>query len=75
MIAADRPKRRQDAPATYRLNGAVFVASGAFLRRHGDFVGPGTRGYVMPPERSVDIDEPSDLEFARRQLERPTEHP
>lgn len=70
VVEGPRPKRRQDAPTTYRLNGAVFVASRAFLEAHGDFVGPGTRGHVMPAARSVDIDEPEDLDFARYRLAR-----
>lgn len=68
VVNIDRPKRRQDTPATYRLNGAVFVASRQFLESHGDFIGPGTRGYLMPEHRSVDIDEPQDLERARHQV-------
>jgi CMP-N,N'-diacetyllegionaminic acid synthase len=68
VVNIDRPKRRQDTPATYRLNGAVFVASRKFLESHGDFIGPGTRGHLMPQDRSVDIDEPEDLERARHQV-------
>jgi len=60
--AADR---RQDLPPVYIPNGAVYVARTGWLRRHASFVGPETRGYVMPPERSVDIDTHLDLLLAR----------
>lgn len=66
-----RPRRRQDAPTTFHLNGAVFVASREFLELHGDFVAPGTRAYIMPDERSIDIDDTLDLEFASFLAQRP----
>ena len=65
FLPGPRIIRRQDAPPAYCLNGAVFVSTADFLRTHKDFVGPGTLGYEMPIERSVDIDEPHDLEYAR----------
>lgn len=58
--------RRQEAPTRYRLNGALYAASPAWLRREHQFVVPGrTRGVVMPPERSVDVEDRLDLEWAR----------
>lgn len=56
--------RRQEAEAVYRLNGAVYVSTPDQLRRNGGFLGPETRGWVMPAERSVDIDVLSDLRCA-----------
>ena len=58
-------RRRQDLPAGYRLNGAVYVVRREWLERAGAFVGPGTRAVVMPPERSVDVDSAADLALAR----------
>jgi CMP-N,N'-diacetyllegionaminic acid synthase len=52
--------RRQDLPPAFVLNGALYLARTDWLLRRGDFVGPDTLGYVMPPERSVDIDTPQD---------------
>ena len=46
------------------LNGAVYVASARHLKTHG-FVASATRFVRMPRERSVDVDEPHDLEMAR----------
>jgi N-acylneuraminate cytidylyltransferase len=58
-------KRRQDLPETVMVNGAVYAADIAWLRRVRDFVTPETVAYVMPAERSVDIDTPLDLALAR----------
>jgi N-acylneuraminate cytidylyltransferase len=53
--------RRQDAPATYVLNGAVYVAETEWLRNEGTFLSAGAAGYPMPKERSADIDTSADL--------------
>jgi N-acylneuraminate cytidylyltransferase len=53
--------RRQDLPPAYLLNGAVYAAGCAWLASHGTFVRPGIAGWVMPAERSLDIDTESDL--------------
>lgn len=58
------PDRRQDLPPSYALNGAVYVARVEWLRKANTFVAEGTVGYVMPPERSVDIDTERDLLLA-----------
>lgn len=62
--------RRQDLPLTHVLNGAVYVAGRAWLLEHGRFVTPETRGFAMPRERSVDIDDELDLAWAALLLER-----
>ena len=46
------------------LNGAVYVIAPAELRATRRFDEPGTIGLSIPPERSVDIDEPGDLVVA-----------
>ena len=69
MAEAEIAHRRQDLPVVYRLNGAVYVANTAWLREREDFVGPGTIAYVMPPERSLDIDTGRDLRLLDVQLE------
>lgn len=56
--------RRQVAAATYRLNGAVYVASPNILQKQQTFLTTETRGYIMPPERSIDIDTMQDIMFA-----------
>lgn len=65
-VVMERPAvlRRQDLPRVYSLNGAVYYAKTPWLRREGALVGAATVGYVMPPERSVDLDTPMEWEFA-----------
>jgi len=55
--------RRQDLPAVYALNGAVYMAECTWLREHKTFVTGETLGFVMPRERSLDIDTELDLQI------------
>lgn len=59
-------KRRQDLPVFYRLNGAIYLADAVYLHECNGFFGPNTFAYVMPKNRSVDID--SDLDFKLAQM-------
>jgi len=52
--------RRQDLPPAYALNGALYLAKTDWLLEQQNFIGPETLGYIMPPERSVDLDAPQD---------------
>ena len=65
-----RPPRRQDLPAVYRLNGAIYLARPDVLLRRRTFYTPRTYAYVMPPERSIDIDDDLDLSIADHLLRR-----
>jgi CMP-N-acetylneuraminic acid synthetase len=56
--------RRQDMARRYVLNGAIYVADCDELRSSRSFLGPNTAGYIMPAERSVDIDGPVDWKLA-----------
>lgn len=64
---ADRSGRRQDFPAAYGLNGAIFLITPQALRQ-GSFCPSDTAAYVMPAERSIDIDSPWDLRVAELAL-------
>ncbi|MBA4067511.1 MAG: acylneuraminate cytidylyltransferase family protein [Isosphaera sp.] len=75
FIAADEYPRRQDLPPAVAVNGAVYLVRPAALREHRTFLPPRTRGYVMPPERSLDVDEPWDLHLVRLVMEDPAWHP
>lgn len=55
------PSNRQELPRYYRLNGAIYLARWDFIRKGDSWYGPGTYAYVMPRERSVDIDEEIDF--------------
>lgn len=62
LLDAGGASRRQDMPETFTLNGAVYVAKTSFLHREKTFFTQHTIGYVMPEQRSLDID--SELDFS-----------
>lgn len=60
--------RRQDWNTAYHPNGAVYVAKASWFLERRSFYGPGMCAYLMPPERSLDIDTPYDFRLARQLL-------
>jgi CMP-N,N'-diacetyllegionaminic acid synthase len=62
--------RRQDLPRVYLPNGALFVSSPKALYKTKSFYSSRTMPYIMPPERSVDIDCKNDLLYAEILLKR-----
>ena len=54
-------KRRQDAPACFDMNASIYVWSHDSLFGSKTLFNADTRAYVMPEERSLDID--SELDF------------
>ncbi|MEN8376724.1 MAG: acylneuraminate cytidylyltransferase family protein [Gemmatimonadota bacterium] len=60
----ESPVRRQDLPDAFMLNGAIYLARASVLER-GSFYGERTVAYVMPEERSLDVDSAWDLRVAR----------
>jgi CMP-N,N'-diacetyllegionaminic acid synthase len=58
------PTRRQDLSEVFALNGAIYLSKRDWLLATRTFVGEGTYAYVMPPERSLDVDTPWDLHLA-----------
>jgi N-acylneuraminate cytidylyltransferase len=65
ILPGYRPaSRRQDLPQAFAVNGAVYVARTDWIMAQDGFIGPETLGYVMPRERSVDIDDELDLIMA-----------
>jgi N-acylneuraminate cytidylyltransferase/CMP-N,N'-diacetyllegionaminic acid synthase len=56
--------RRQDLPPVYALNGAIYLNRAESIRKDRTLVPKGTYAYIMPPERSLDIDAPWDLHLA-----------
>jgi N-acetylneuraminate synthase len=64
-------QRRQDASPSYRLTGAVYIIATRLLRDEQRFViDDVTRGVVLDPVRSIDVDAESDLEAAEAVLAR-----
>ncbi|MBF0283185.1 MAG: acylneuraminate cytidylyltransferase family protein [Magnetococcales bacterium] len=65
LLGEDKSElQRQQLPKAYVPNGAVYVARAGWLSQSRSFFGPQTRGCVMPPERSLDIDTPLDFQLA-----------
>lgn len=69
LLQLDGGYCRQELPTAYVLNGALYLASRDFLLREGAFITSETVGYVMPSERSVDIDTPLDWQWAEFLME------
>ena len=62
--------RRQDLlPPAYIRNGSIYSTTRASLISTGRRLGRVTRPYVMPSERSINIDEPIDLYIAQAVIE------
>jgi len=62
----DKPldiSRRQDLPPSYVINGALYIADTNWLKTSRVFLSEGTIGYIMPKNRSVDIDEAFDFDL------------
>ena len=56
--------RRQDLPKLYLPNGAIFISTPTILRKYNGFYCNKTLPYIMPLERSIDIDNENDFIFA-----------
>jgi CMP-N,N'-diacetyllegionaminic acid synthase len=57
--------RRQDVPATYDMNASIYIWRVNTLLESQSVVSDRTLLYVMPEERSIDIDSPLDLKLVR----------
>jgi CMP-N,N'-diacetyllegionaminic acid synthase len=53
--------RRQDMPQVVALNGAVYIAKPDWLLKHSTFLTTETLAFIMPKERSIDVDTEFDL--------------
>ncbi len=61
--------RRQALPPAYTVNGAIYLVRRDVLIEKQTFYTDGTYAYVLPPQRSLDIDTPWDLYLANLILE------
>lgn len=57
-------KCRQDLPKVYEENGAIYLNKCSSLLQDQTFLPKGTIAYVMPQERSLDVDTPWDFYVA-----------
>ena len=56
--------RRQDSQKFYQINGAVYVTSKNMIMNHNTIFGKKISAYIMPQERSVDLDTMIDFKLA-----------
>jgi CMP-N-acetylneuraminic acid synthetase len=57
-------RRRQDLEKLYMPNGAIYISTPENLRKYKCFYCPKAIPYIMPPERSMDIDNEVDFMLA-----------
>jgi N-acylneuraminate cytidylyltransferase/CMP-N,N'-diacetyllegionaminic acid synthase len=57
-------KNRQELPTYYRINGAIYIAYCDYLIEQKGFIGNETYAYLMPQQRSIDIDSIIDFYLA-----------
>ena len=55
--------RRQELPEAYALNGAIYLVKSEILKQMKTFYTDKTYAYIMPRERSIDIDSLWDLQM------------
>lgn len=59
-------QRRQESGKVYMPNGAIYISRPETLFKQESFFGSKILPYIMPPERSVDIDTDFDFKVAER---------
>jgi CMP-N,N'-diacetyllegionaminic acid synthase len=64
LATGERAYRRQDAQMTHTLNGALYYFETPWFLAGKTFIDDGTVAYIMPPERSIDIDTALDWTIA-----------
>ncbi len=64
FIRPEANQPRQQLPAFYQLNGAIYLIQWDYFLKNDSFYGPQTYAYIMPKDRSVDIDTPLDFALA-----------
>lgn len=56
--------RRQDLKKRYRLNGAIYITKVDYFLKYKDFYEKDSYAFIMSKEKSIDIDDMLDFEFA-----------
>ena len=60
--------RRQDTPKVFEMNASIYIYSRNFLKKGRNIFSKKTSYYLMPRERSIDIDDIFDLNIVKRFL-------
>lgn len=63
FLSNDGKVRRQDQEVFYRLNGAIYIVNTEELYKNSFLYRDGSYAYIMPTNRSVDIDTLIDFEY------------
>lgn len=61
---------RQNIPVYYRINGAIYLLDVDYFINNGELYGPYSYAYIMPKERSVDIDDLFDFLLVESYMQR-----
>ncbi|WP_085992728.1 cytidylyltransferase domain-containing protein [Oceanobacillus senegalensis] len=65
FISDEFNKRRQELPAYYRVNGAIYLSELEHFLQHKSFYKKGSFAYVMDQKNSIDIDSALDFELVK----------
>lgn len=63
LLPSELITNRQNLPKVYALNGAIYVAKIPFILDEKNFIHADTAAFIMPKERSLDVDDEIDLDF------------
>ena len=66
----NQPHRRQDAPTTYDMNASIYIWKKETILSSDKLFGSKTSLYIMPEERSIDIDTFLDFEIVEHLLKK-----
>ena len=61
---SSKKTRRQDFQERFELNGAIYISNSEAFINEETFITNETIAYIMPPERSIDIDNKFDYDLA-----------
>lgn len=64
------PKKSQDLETTYRINGAIIIQSVNYFLKHKTYLKNPMIPFIMPRDRSIDIDTLNDFNLAEYYLEK-----
>ena len=56
---------RQKLPKVYEMNASIYIFNRNFLLKKSKLIGKSTSIFLMPRERSIDIDDKFDLNLVR----------
>jgi CMP-N-acetylneuraminic acid synthetase len=64
FLKSNNSSNRQSYPSVYLLNGSLYLSSRSFVLEHKSLINENTIASIMPPDRSVDIDNMKDWQKA-----------